>query len=139
MDPSWAEYQLLLLQDNAPSHTAHRSVAALRESGIQEVPSFPSCSPDLNPIEGVLNLLKRRISQRQPRPTKYAELIQVIREEWDALEPDDYVTHFPRTLCPSTSLSPRSLAAQLSSSSVSSPATSEPPEACLCLSALLPV
>jgi hypothetical protein len=29
--------------------------------------------------------------------------------------------------------------AQLPTSSVSSPATSEPPEACLCLSALLPV
>jgi DDE superfamily endonuclease len=90
-DPSRAEYQPLLLQDNASSHTAHRAVAALRESGMQEVPSFPPCSPDLNPIEGVWNLLKRRIYQRQPRPTKYAELIEAIREEWDALEPDDYV------------------------------------------------
>jgi hypothetical protein len=33
-DPSRAEYQPLLLQDNAPSHTAHRSVTALRESDI---------------------------------------------------------------------------------------------------------
>jgi transposase len=91
IDPSRPEYQPLLLQDNASSHTAHRSVAALRESGIQEVPSFPPYSPDLNPIEGVWNLLKRRVYQRQPRPTKYAELVQAIREEWDALEPDDYV------------------------------------------------
>jgi DDE superfamily endonuclease len=53
IDPSRPEYQPLLLQDNAPSHTAHRAVAALRESGIQEVPSFPPYSPDLNPIEGV--------------------------------------------------------------------------------------
>jgi chorismate mutase len=36
-------------------------------------------------------MLKGRIDQRQPRPTKYAELIEAIREEWDALEPDDYV------------------------------------------------
>ena len=35
--------------------------------------------------------MKRRIYQRQPRPTKYAELVEAIREEWDALEPDDYV------------------------------------------------
>lgn len=33
-DPSRAEYQPLFLQDNAPCHTAHRVVAALRESGI---------------------------------------------------------------------------------------------------------
>ena len=66
-------------------------VAALRELGIQDVPSFPPYSLNLNPIEGVWNLLKRRICQRQPRPTKYAELIEAIREEWNALKSDDYV------------------------------------------------
>ena len=89
-DPSRPEYQPLL-QDNAPSHTAHWAVTALHESGIQEVPFFPPYSPDVNPIEGVWNLLKRRIYQRQPRPTKYEELIEVFRGEWDALEPDDYI------------------------------------------------
>lgn len=50
-DPS-PKYQPPLLQDNVSSHTAYRAVAALRESGIQEVPSYLPCSPGVNPIEG---------------------------------------------------------------------------------------
>ena len=34
-----------------------------------EVPGFLSCSPDLNPIEGVWAPLKKRINGRSPRPT----------------------------------------------------------------------
>jgi hypothetical protein len=64
------EYQPLLLQDNATCHTAAISVAALRATEIQEVPRFPPNSPDLNPIEGVWNIIKKRIYERKPRPTK---------------------------------------------------------------------
>ena len=45
--------QPLLLQDNAPMHTAGIAKVALAEAGIELVPPFPSCSPDLNPIKGV--------------------------------------------------------------------------------------
>jgi hypothetical protein len=38
-------------------------------------------------------MLKCRIYQRQPRPTKYEELIEAIREEWDALVPDECKVH----------------------------------------------
>jgi hypothetical protein len=50
--------QPLLLQDNASIHTAAQSRQALEQAGIRTIPDFPPCSPDLNPIEGCLGLVK---------------------------------------------------------------------------------
>jgi hypothetical protein len=82
--------QPLLLQDNATIHTAAISQTALAEAGIRTVPNFPPSSPDLNPIEGVWGLLKRRINSRRPRPTTAEAVKQAVIEEWDALTVDDY-------------------------------------------------
>jgi hypothetical protein len=71
-------------------HTAAVAKAALRQAGILEVPGFLSCSPDLNPIEGVWALLKKRVNGRSPRPTLKEDIKQALLEEWDAMTPDDY-------------------------------------------------
>jgi transposase len=73
--------QPLLLQDNASVHAAAVAKAALRQTGILEVPGFPPYSPDLNPIEGVWALLKKRVNARSPRPTLKEDIKQALLEE----------------------------------------------------------
>jgi transposase len=75
------KYQPLLLQNNATCHIAAISMAALRAANIQEVPRFPSNSPDLNPIKGVWNIIKKRIYKRKPRPTTYSAVMAALEEE----------------------------------------------------------
>lgn len=87
---TYPDNQPLLLQDNATVHTAGIAKVALAKAGIELVPPFLPCSPDLNPIEGVCALLKRRINIRRPRPTTYEDIKEAIIEEWDSLNPGDY-------------------------------------------------
>jgi transposase len=49
--------------------------------------SHPSQSPDLNPIEGVWNILKQRVRKRTWR--SLAELKQILQEEWDKITMDE--------------------------------------------------
>ena len=71
-------------------YTAGIAKATLAKAGIELVPPFPPCSPNLNPIEGVWALLKRRINGRRPRPTTYEDIKEALIEEWDSLSPEDY-------------------------------------------------
>ena len=47
---------------------------------------WPSCSPDLNPIEHVWNMLQVAILRRPVQATTLVELENVLLEEWDNLE-----------------------------------------------------
>lgn len=71
-------------------HTAGIAKATLAKAGIELVPPFPPCPPDLNPNEGVWALLKRRINGCRPRPTTYEDIKEALIEEWDPLSPEDY-------------------------------------------------
>src|SRR5271155_1195584 len=82
------EYEIVLLQDNAPIHKAKKVIAALEEAGIKCL-DFPPYSPDLNPIEGIWATLKRRIYSRNPRPKKRHEVEAAVREEWEKLSYED--------------------------------------------------
>lgn len=55
------------------------------------VGQHPSQSPDLNPIEDVWNLLKRRIHQRPIAPRNEAKLLEAAEDEWGRITPEDYV------------------------------------------------
>lgn len=57
------------MQDNAPTHTAHRVRNWLREFALGtgvDIMDWPPYSPDLNPIENVWALLKEKIIDRYP-------------------------------------------------------------------------
>ena len=43
---------------------------------------WPSKSPDLNPIENVLDALDKCIQKRLVPPRNMAELIQALNDEW---------------------------------------------------------
>ena len=53
----------MLAQDNAPCHKARTITTWLRDEGIETL-NWPSCSPDLNPIEHVWASIKRKLQGR---------------------------------------------------------------------------
>ena len=69
---------LLFQQDNAPCHTSLSSVRFFAENKI-EVMYWPPNSPDLNPIENIWNILKRRIGNVIIKNKN--ELINIVKNE----------------------------------------------------------
>ncbi len=77
-------------QNNAKPHTVHRRVRVL---------NWPSCSPDLSPIENIWSIIKRKIRQRRPQTLQQLETY--IRQEWDQIPTpklQKLITSFPRHL-----------------------------------------
>lgn len=71
-------------QDNAPCHTARSSLEWFRQNKVN-VLEWPAQSPDLNPIEHLWGILKKKISTR--KITSITHLKAVIQEEWENLNP----------------------------------------------------
>lgn len=86
----------LLMQDNAPCHTARATGAYLREVGVNTM-DWPAMSPDLNPIEHMWDCLKRRVRKRDPVPANIEDLKTALLEEWDAI-PQDYIRSLIRSM-----------------------------------------
>ncbi|GFU10413.1 transposable element Tcb1 transposase [Trichonephila clavipes] len=76
--------KFVFMDDNA---TCHRTLAVqdcLDSEGIQRL-VWPARSPDLNPIENVLDALGRQVAGRNYPPTNKNTLIRALTEEWDKL------------------------------------------------------
>eukprot|EP00117_Sycon_ciliatum_P034615 scpid12702/ scgid26386/ Transposable element Tcb1 transposase; Transposable element Barney transposase len=85
--------------DNATSHTSAQAQQDLLDSGVPNILFQPPCSPDMNPIENVWALLKKRIIPH--RCENADQLVQALHLEleWDSLGPDTvspYVESMPR-------------------------------------------
>jgi transposase len=72
-------------QDNDPKHCSKLTKEYLASKRIN-VMSWPSQSPDMNPIEHLWAYLKRQI--RQKKPKNIEELKRITREEWEQISPD---------------------------------------------------
>lgn len=77
-DNSWK-----LQEDNDPKHTSGKAQKWKDENDINRI-SWPSQSPDLNPMENVWAVLKANISNYKPTSTKH--LIKIIKKEWKKLD-----------------------------------------------------
>jgi transposase len=66
-------------QDNAPCHAARLAKAFFQENGI-EVLEWPGNSPDLNPIENLWHIMKKKVSAKHPRTVD--ALKHAILEVW---------------------------------------------------------
>jgi transposase len=76
--------QIYTMDDGATCHTAKVSVAWRAKNKMPRMP-WPAQSPDLNPIENLWAILKRKINIRKHRIRDIEELQQVIHEEWARL------------------------------------------------------
>ncbi|GFW85486.1 transposable element Tcb2 transposase [Trichonephila clavipes] len=78
--------------DNARPHRAHLVKNMLEAETIQRM-ELPACSPDLNPIEHVWDMLRRRIAARPRPPATVRDLEIALLEEWNSI-PQSLIDNF---------------------------------------------
>ena len=69
-----------LIQDNAPCHKSAKTMEWLREQGIQLI-DWPPGSPDLNPIEEIWQVMKRRLEEEMGLNSEMT--VRKIMEIWE--------------------------------------------------------
>ena len=77
----------LLQQDNARPHTARIVRDYLNNVNVNVLP-WPSCSPDMNPIEHLWDHLDRQLRQRVPPPANRQQLEEVLLDLWRRIPAD---------------------------------------------------
>jgi hypothetical protein len=80
----------------SPGHCAQ-----LRREGLEErcstVITWPAFSPELHPIETLLNEMKNTRQEGHLEKTAYDQLRAAVKEVWDAI-PDDSIRELTRTV-----------------------------------------
>lgn len=75
--------QPVYMDDNATPHRAGLVNNFLQQAGVVRM-DWPSCSPDLNPIENFWDALERRVQENHPIPQTLQQLWGFLRVEWQA-------------------------------------------------------
>ena len=80
---------VIFQHDNDPKHTSKETMQTLSKLGL-EVMQWPSQSPDLNPIEHIWALLKRRlVTNYDCPPSGMVELWRRVEETWNSITKED--------------------------------------------------
>lgn len=79
---------VIFQQDNDPKHTSKKAEKWFSDHQMQ-VLRWPAQSPDLNPIEHLWALLKRRLGEYEKPPAGILELWERVQVEWNKLGAED--------------------------------------------------
>lgn len=86
------------MQDGAPCHKAKSVLEWLRERGIRLL-EWPGNSPDMNPIENIWEIVKRRINADETITTKQ-RLIEKLINVWNHdLEVKEHIKSCVESMC----------------------------------------
>ncbi len=95
-DQLFKDADFIFQQDLAPAHTSKSTKSWLNDHGVG-VLDWPANSPDLNPIENLWGIVKRKM--RNKRPKKCDELKATVKETWASIPPQQchkLITSMPR-------------------------------------------
>ncbi len=95
-DQLFKDADFIFQQDLAPAHTAKSTKSWLNDHGVG-VLDWPANSPDLNPIENLWGIVKRKM--RNKRPKNADELKATVKETWASIPPHHkLITSMPRRI-----------------------------------------
>ncbi len=84
LDKLYGDADFIFQQDLAPAHTAKGTKSWFNDHGVT-VLDWPANSPDLNPVENLWAIVKRKM--RDTRPNNTDDLKTAIKETWASLHP----------------------------------------------------
>ncbi len=97
-DKIYGDADFIFQQDLAPAHTAKGTKSWFNDHGVT-VLDWPANSPDLNPIENLWGIVKRKM--RDTRPNNADELKATVKETWASIPPQQchkLITSMPRQI-----------------------------------------
>ncbi len=97
-DKLYGDADFIFQQDLAPAHTAKGTKSWFNDHGVT-VLDWPANSPDLNSIENLWIIVKRKM--RDTRPNNADELKAAVKETWASIPPQQchkLITSTPRRI-----------------------------------------